>query len=86
VLFVSPICEQVMGYTADEFIADPNLFKSIIFPSDIDIWANRCKRIEETDQRKIQFRVIHKSGKTVWLEHNSQKIFGPDQKLVGYFS
>ena len=86
VLFVSPSSEKALGYSPNDFIANPNLFKKIIFSDDIKIWEERCKLISSEDIKKIQFRVLHKTGKTVWLEHSSQKILNSKGVLIGYYS
>ncbi len=83
ILSVSPSCEKITGYTADEYLLSPKLFQSLIFSEDLEIWNERCKHIHINDIKKIQFRIKHKLGKTVWLEHNAQKIYNSDGEFIG---
>ncbi len=83
ILAVSPACEKITGYTADEYLLNPKLFKSLILSEDIKIWNERCKHVYINDIKKIQFRIKHKLGKTVWLEHNAQKIYNSEKEFIG---
>jgi len=86
VVFVSPSCEKILGYLPNDFIDNPKLFESLIFPEDLKIWKERCDDIFNSDIQSIEFRVIHKSGEVVWLEHDSHKVYDNNNNCIGYFS
>ncbi len=64
----SPGCEILFGYTAEELIADPNLWKNHVHPEDLDpLFA----QIMEGDQMKtmsnVEYRFRHKDGTWHWI-------------------
>ncbi len=83
VLSVSPACEKISGYTTNEYLSVPNLFKDLIFSEDIEIWNERCRQVHLYDVKKIQFRIKHKSGRTVWIEHDAQKLYNSTGDFIG---
>ncbi len=83
ILFVSSACEKISGYLAEDYISNPKLFESLIFAEDKKIWDDRCKQVHIEDVKKIQFRIKHKLGKTIWLEHNAQKLHNSAGDFIG---
>ena len=73
--FVSPGVSLILGYTADELYADPNLFRDAVHPDD-KLIADEHYRLRAT----VAFHVgppikrIHKSGKIVWTESRTTLI------------
>ncbi|MEA2116323.1 MAG: PAS domain S-box protein, partial [Thermodesulfobacteriota bacterium] len=45
--YVSPSCERITGYTAEQFMQDPNLFRDIIVPEDRNAWDNHKHDVHE---------------------------------------
>ncbi len=86
ILSISNACEKITGYTSDEFLNNPKLIEDIIFDEDREIWENRCKDVHHDDVDRVQFRIKHKSGKTVWLEHDSQKLYNQSGVFIGFRS
>ncbi len=82
--YCSPSCEQITGYSALEFMADPTLLEAIIHPEDAGIWRNR--RYEKPMVRQfssIQFRIRRKDGSIRWLEHVGRPVIGSDGQFQG---
>lgn len=61
-------CEDLYGYTAQDFLADPNLWLLLVLPEDMeavlmpafeDVFAERTITLE--------FRIIHKDGRLRWI-------------------
>jgi PAS domain S-box-containing protein len=83
-VYISPSCQRITGYTAEEFKIDPDLFKAIVHPDD-----RRSYQIHSMDvsTRKsagnIQFRIIHKDGQIRWIEQVCQSLFDKDGKWLG---
>ena len=44
-IYVSPSCERISGYTRDEFLADRRLLKSIVHPEDAEKFAAHIKAV-----------------------------------------
>lgn len=83
ILSISTACEKITGYTTKEFINNPKLIENIIYTDDRKIWQDRCKDVHLNDVDRIEFRINHKSGKTVWLEHDSQKLYNAKGIFIG---
>jgi diguanylate cyclase (GGDEF)-like protein/PAS domain S-box-containing protein len=85
-LYVSPSCERITGYAAEEFIADANLIISIMHPDDranvIDHFQATVNQAREKDMA-FDFRIITKSGETRWINHSCIAVYGEDGKWLG---
>lgn len=80
-LYVSPACEQITGYRADEFLGDADLLSRIIHPEDRAI-VNQQLKPESFSQDKftasLDFRIITKNGKVRWISQLSQPVYDFD--------
>ncbi|MDY7076045.1 MAG: GAF domain-containing protein [Chloroflexota bacterium] len=83
-IYVSPSCERVTGYCADEFLKDPALMKVIIYPQDQAVFD---KHIEEElgsgGVLSIDFRIVTRSGDERWISHVCQPVYGDDGSELG---
>jgi PAS domain S-box-containing protein len=77
--YVSPSCKRITGYTAEEFIKDPQLLKRMIYNSDIEIWERHEKEGPIYKSGEINpdfnFRIVTKTGDVRWICSVSQKIY-----------
>ena len=48
-LYISPSCERISGYTRDEFLANPHLLKSIVHPEDVDFFSAHLDAVLQQD-------------------------------------
>ncbi len=83
-VYITPSCERITGYTADEFKADPNLVSTIIYPDDRNKWTNH--RMEEThgkDALSLEIRIVHKDGEIRWINHRCHQVSDTDGKTLG---
>lgn len=64
--FVSPACEQVLGFTAEEFRADPRLADRRIHPGDRQRFLARAGRADEPFSVRVRFQ--HGDGRWRWVE------------------
>jgi len=73
--YVSPACERISGYAANQFIDNPLLLQEIVLPEDREIWArHRHNAIEAPELREVQLRIRRRDGETVWIEHACQPV------------
>jgi PAS domain S-box-containing protein len=82
--YISPSCQRITGYTAEEFKTDPDLLKAIIHPDDRQ--SHQAHAIKVRTQKtvgNIEFRIIHKEGQICWIEQLCQPVFGKDGKWLG---
>jgi len=86
--YVSPSCETITGYKAEEFINNQNLFEEIVFSEDkimvIDYLQDVLNNI--IDKKHLKFRITTKNGKIKWINHLCKKAFNNQGKLIGYRS
>jgi len=74
--YVSPSCERICGYTAQDFTKNPSLLQDIIVIEDKKAWAeHRCGNQKEMKSEEIQFRIQRPDGEIRWIEHACQPVF-----------
>ena len=82
--YVSPSCERISSYTAQEFIDTPSLFREIIVPRDRDIWDEHyCISREELTERELEFRIQTRDGEIRWIEHACQPVYDDQGNSLG---
>lgn len=84
-IYVSPYCLLVTGYSAEEFLIDPDLFFRIVHPDDLN-WVKEHYSEElahEISSYAKDFRIIHKSGEERWISHRCQSVFDSEGKWNG---
>jgi diguanylate cyclase (GGDEF)-like protein/PAS domain S-box-containing protein len=66
--FVSPQVEEISGWTADEFMADPGLWERALHPDDL-AWVleaeDRCAA--EGTSLDIAYRIRKRNGEMIWV-------------------
>jgi len=83
--YVSPSCERISGYSASEFMEDPQLLRNIIHPDDKEIWDDHIvvEQQESSDIKDLRIRIIRKDGETRWILHDSIRIPSSDGTSLG---
>jgi len=83
--YISPSCERISGYKADEFISNPDLLFEIIVPEYKEIWLQYVRqRVKKHRKNVWQFCIQRKDGEMCWIEHASQLVFDDQGKFLGY--
>ena len=83
--YISPSCERITGYRAEEFIDNPKLLDQIIVPEDKNIWFDhRQETIEKPERGEIQFRIRTKKGEIRWIEHACQGVRDGRNQFLGF--
>ena len=84
-LYVSPSCERITGYSADYIIEQPDFIQKIVVPEDRYILKkHRHGEENEYTREEIRFRIKRKDGEVVWIEHSCQPVTTPAGEFVGY--
>jgi PAS domain S-box-containing protein len=82
--YVSPSCERICGYSAQDFMANPSLLQDTIVPEDKAVWnEHRCGIPKEMQFGEIQFRIQKPDGKIRWVHHVCQTIFDRQGNNLG---
>ncbi len=80
ILFVHGAVEKITGYTEEEFMSRIN-WKDIIYPDDLPlIFKEENIQSSLNDYGKIDFRIIRKDGKIIWVSVIYQKFWEKDGK------
>jgi PAS domain S-box-containing protein len=66
--YVSPQVEQILGFTAEEWTADPELWIRRIHPDDRDRVLAASERADRTgDSLAVEYRHLRKDGSVIWV-------------------
>ena len=78
-IYVSPSCQRITGYRAEEFIDDPGLVVAIAHPDDKESLAEHSHvEIECKEAQSLTFRIITRDGQQRWIEHKCQPVYGSE--------
>jgi PAS domain S-box-containing protein len=67
-VYISPQAVELIGYTVEETIADPALWRTIIHPDDRErVWAADAETNETGGPFVDEYRMIAKDGRVVWI-------------------
>ena len=76
-MYCSPSCERISGYTASEFVQNSQLIIDIIYPNDLNDY-NEHKNNELKSHlcdHEIQYRIIRRDGLIRWIGHFCRPVF-----------
>ncbi len=65
--YMSPGCYELVGYTAEELLAEREHFGRIVHPDDLELVATHNAEANETGTWDAVYRVIHRDGSIRWL-------------------
>ncbi len=84
-IYISPSCERITGYKPDAFINDPELLTSIIHTHDRPTFVNHLSEVmqDDCDVRRIDFRIITRSGEIRWISHTCCSVSSSAGKWLG---
>jgi PAS domain S-box-containing protein len=84
--FVSPQIEALLGYPAEEWMADPALWIQRIHPEDRDEVVARSAEADRTGGGfQMEYRAVHRDGHLVWIHdeaHPVERKNGDSPKLM----
>jgi diguanylate cyclase (GGDEF)-like protein/PAS domain S-box-containing protein len=71
--YASPQIEQILGYTPEEWCADPDLWANRIHPDDREwVLAREAGLVRDrADGAALEYRMIHRDGRVVWIRDDS---------------
>jgi PAS domain S-box-containing protein len=84
IVYMSPACEQVTGYTQAEFIADPDLLMRIIYPEDRPVMERHFHDITRGVREPVDFRIVRRDGEIRWITHYCRAITCDDGRSMGH--
>lgn len=82
--YISPSCERITGYSAQEFLENPNLLEEITHPDDQEMLRNhQAEEMRKQDVSSISFRIITRQGHEEWIGHVCQPIYDEQGQWLG---
>ncbi len=83
--YVSPSCERISGYSAQEFMDNPSLFREIVVPEDVVIWDKHFHDSQkELQPSETVFRIHRRDGEIRWIEHACQPVTDDTGAFIGF--
>src|SRR5215210_5927712 len=79
-LYVSPEIERLLGYTREEWLADPELFRKSLHPDDRErVLAEVAERNRShVSINEADYRLIARDGRVVWVRDDEVVVQGRD--------
>lgn len=77
--YISPSCEQVCGYSPEEFHADPQLLTKIIHPADQHLYSDHTNCLH----KPFDCRIRTKGGEYRWISHGCRTIYDVNGQSLG---
>lgn len=66
--FVSKKVEQILGFTSEEWLSNPNFWRDHIYPEDREFVLKYCsEKTNELSNHDFEYRMICKNGAIIWL-------------------
>jgi PAS domain S-box-containing protein len=82
-LYISPSCERITGYRANVFFHNRDLLLKIIHPDDRARFLEHQRKGATGLVYNFDFRIIHRNGNEIWINHVCHPVWGPDGKFAG---
>jgi PAS domain S-box-containing protein len=82
-LYTSPQVEPILGFTVDEWRADPELWRKQLHPDDVDR-ALETHRESNTGQSPYldEYRIRTKDGRTLWIHDEAWPVLAEDGSIL----
>ncbi|MEZ0329095.1 MAG: ATP-binding protein [Dissulfuribacterales bacterium] len=79
-IYISPNCLALTGYTDAEFHEHAGLLEELILPEDTQLWTKHAHGRGEA----VVFRIRHRTGRILWLRHECATILNEQGDAIGY--
>ena len=81
-IYTSPQSEAILGYTAQDWADDPDLWRKILHPDDREaVLATIADPAHAPGAWDQEYRLVANDGRTVWVREVARRINGADGKL-----
>jgi PAS domain S-box-containing protein len=82
-LYCSVSCQNITGYSADEFMREPELMQKIILPEDVEAFEKHRHSADERKAGQLEFRIKRKDGAVRWIGHVCVPVYGSNNEFLG---
>ena len=81
VTYMSPRIEEILGYPAQRFVEDQDLWNGIIHPDDLPEVIAEDERTDQTgDPFLMEYRMLAHDGRVVWIREEAVLVRGPENE------
>lgn len=75
-IYISPPVETILGFTPEEWLADPELFKKQLHPEDRDrVLTGLLLSYAKEGSFSNEYRLLSKDGRVVWIRDESRAVY-----------
>ncbi|MCX5890141.1 MAG: PAS domain S-box protein [Deltaproteobacteria bacterium] len=75
-LYISPQIEAILGFTPEEWLADPEMYKNRIHPEDRDrVLTELILSYARGGPFAAEYRMLSKTGRVVWFRDQSRAVY-----------
>lgn len=85
IVYHSPACERITGYSPQEFITIPDLMLSIVHRDDRAHYQDHQRLLhnESAGPDQMEYRILARDGQEHFIEHVCRPLFGADDRYLG---
>lgn len=74
-MYISPQVSDILGYTAEEFAADGEMWVKLLHPEDrVRALAENVRHNETGEPFALEYRMIHRDGQIVWIHDEARMV------------
>ena len=82
--YISPSCERITGYSAEEFNANPDLLRTIVHPNESEeVFRHLAGEPAGAESTQLEFRIVTKSGEDRWISHACRWVENQEGNRLG---
>ena len=84
-VWISPSCQQITGFSAEQFMQDRMLVRNIIHPEDKPKFNGHIDKVDSQSQEPcdMDIRIVKKNGEIIWINHRCRSIHREDGTYLG---
>ncbi len=82
-VYISPSCEHITGYSVQEFMKDPGLLDRIVLEEDRERWLSHEDSSGPFIVNEISFRIRRRDGEIRWIEHRCKPVIDENNRFLG---
>ncbi|MFL5791176.1 MAG: PAS domain-containing protein [Actinomycetota bacterium] len=82
-LYTSPQIEPILGFTVEEWRADPDLWAKQLHPDDVDRALETHRLSNSTASQYLdEYRIRTKDGRTLWIHDEARPVLAEDGSIL----
>nr|WP_277882058.1 PAS domain S-box protein [Phormidium tenue] len=80
--YVNSAVETLYGYSKEDFLNAPGLWRSLIYPADQPKIEQVLGQLREQERFDLEYRIIRADGELRWVRDRSRVVYDPEGKPV----